>query len=174
MEVGETIFALNLINPKLDLSKCVIFVFLQVGQRNLEYPSFESIICIFKTGCPVDKCFPHAVTISKCMCGVGGSFRTRALEMLMAPRARQNELNLSSFTPTLTEYQSLRVKGSWVLFLSPFLPFERRLFLIRISAYCALFLTVFCKDEREMTDFPTAMIAISDVNQECAIAGAIS
>lgn len=31
---------------------------------------------------------------------------------------------------TLTENQSLRVNGSWVLFLRPFLPFERRLFLM--------------------------------------------
>ena len=31
---------------------------------------------------------------------------------------------------TLTEYQSLRVKGSWVFFFKPFLPFERRLFLL--------------------------------------------
>jgi hypothetical protein len=30
---------------------------------------------------------------------------------------------------TLIWYQSLRVKGSWVFFLRPFLPFERRLFL---------------------------------------------
>ena len=30
---------------------------------------------------------------------------------------------------TLTWYQSLRVKGSIVFFLRPFLPFERRLFL---------------------------------------------
>lgn len=35
---------------------------------------------------------------------------------------------------TLTEYQSLRVNGSWVFFLRPFLPFERRLFLLSCQA----------------------------------------
>ena len=41
-----------------------------------------------------------------------------------------------SYSPrTFTEYQSLRVKGSCVLFLSPFLPFERRLFLQRLLAW---------------------------------------
>jgi hypothetical protein len=32
----------------------------------------------------------------------------------------------------LIEYQSLRVKGSWVLFLRPFLPFDNLLFLQRM------------------------------------------
>ncbi len=74
---------------------------------------------------------------------------------------------------TLTWYQSLRVKGSIVFFLRPFLPFERRLFLsssqtlffeyLRLHHVAVAFhrIAIISIESRELTHFPTAMIAIS-------------
>jgi hypothetical protein len=50
----------------------------------------------------------------------------------------QTGLPVSRVLHTLTEYQSLRVKGSWVFFLRPFLPFERRLFLLSSQATASM------------------------------------
>lgn len=62
----------------------------------------------------------------------GGGFPTRG-----SGRSREPEEKVSGLIPgqqfiekpTLMEYSSLREKGSTVLFLIPFLPFDKRLFL---------------------------------------------
>ena len=77
---------------------------------------------------------------------------------------------------TLTEYQSLRAKGSWVLFLIPFLPFDNLLFLSNCQSQVLIWIsnpsqhrkTCISIDgndfesqrERGATHFPTAMFAI--------------
>lgn len=55
------------------------------------------------------------------------------------------------FLHTLTEYQSLRVNGSCVLFLSPFLPFERRLFLLRRLVFSTFLVDLVIMQVRVLT-----------------------
>ena len=59
----------------------------------------------------------------------------------------------------LTEYQSFRVKGSWVLFLRPFLPFDKRLFLI-VCEWAGRRIKV------EYAHLPTAMIATYSISDD--------
>ena len=59
MEIGQTILALHFVDPELDLSKCMILVLLKIGQRDLKYPSFQSVIRILETSGPVDECFSN-------------------------------------------------------------------------------------------------------------------
>jgi len=55
VEVGEAVLSLNLIDPELDLSECVVLIFLQIRQRNLEDSALQCIVCVLQTGGSVDK-----------------------------------------------------------------------------------------------------------------------
>ena len=81
---------------------------------------------------------------------------TRELGRSMVPRKHKPGTELHCSKLTLTEYQSLRVKGSCVLFLRPFLPLERRLFLRQISVLTRRLSLMHLK-VKEITHFPTAM-----------------
>lgn len=77
---------------------------------------------------------PTLGDISNCWFGRGGMCVLPDLEgRWCLDNVRPGE-QMIPMLHTLTEYQSLRVKGSWVLFLRPFLPFERRLFLRQLLA----------------------------------------
>lgn len=146
MKVGKTIFPLDFVHPELDLPESMIFVLLQIGKRHFEYSSLQCIICIFKTGGPVDECFADIANLE------GGRSLWKISKLFILARPPEN---------TFTEYQSLRVKGSCVLFFRPFFPFESRLFLSMQSAI------TFCEHRganlaRVTTYFPTAMIATSN------------
>ena len=58
VEVSQTVLSLDLIDTELDLSECVVFILLQICQRNLENSSLQCIICVLKTGGSVDKSLP--------------------------------------------------------------------------------------------------------------------
>lgn len=58
VEVSQTVLSLDLIDTELDLSECVVFILLQVRQRNLENSTLQCIICVLKTGGSVDKSLP--------------------------------------------------------------------------------------------------------------------
>lgn len=68
-------------------------------------------------------------------------------------------------THTFTEYSSLRVKGSTVLFLMPFLPLDKRLFLHEVNTCNIPCDPMYALDTVESqtidveTYFPTAMTA---------------
>ena len=46
VEVGQAVLSLNLVHPQLDFAESVILIFLQIGQRNLENTTLQSIIGI--------------------------------------------------------------------------------------------------------------------------------
>ena len=64
MEVGQAVLALDLVDSQLDLSECVVFVVLKVGEGDFEDTAFESIIGVFETGCAVDKSLADAGIVS--------------------------------------------------------------------------------------------------------------
>ena len=88
MEVGQAIFALHFVDPKLDLSKRMILVFLQISQRDLKYPSLQSVVRILETSGPVDKCFPNTASLSYQFGGSARIVRTRELGRSMVPGER--------------------------------------------------------------------------------------
>ncbi len=55
VEVGETVLALDLIHPQLDLAEGVILVLLQIGQGNLDDSALQSIVRILQTGRSIDQ-----------------------------------------------------------------------------------------------------------------------
>jgi hypothetical protein len=57
VEVGEAVLSLDLIDPELDLSECVVLILLQIRQRNLEDSALQCIICVLETGGSVDESF---------------------------------------------------------------------------------------------------------------------
>lgn len=50
VEVGQAVLALDLVDAELDLAESVVLVFLEIGQRDLEYPALESIVRVLETG----------------------------------------------------------------------------------------------------------------------------
>ena len=46
VEVGEAVLALHLIHSQLDLPERMVFILLQICQRNLEYPSLQCLVGI--------------------------------------------------------------------------------------------------------------------------------
>ena len=54
MEIGQAVLALDLIHTKLDLSECVVFVVLQVGEGYLENTALQIVIGVFQTAGSVD------------------------------------------------------------------------------------------------------------------------
>lgn len=55
VEVGQAVLALDLVDAELDLAERVVLILLEIGERNLEYPSLQRIICVLETGCAVDE-----------------------------------------------------------------------------------------------------------------------
>lgn len=68
VEVGQAVLALNLINSQLDLSECVVFVILEIGQGDLEDSSFEGVVCVLETCSSVYEGFANTTQIvNNCM-----------------------------------------------------------------------------------------------------------
>ena len=57
MKIGETIFPLDFVDPELDFAEGMVFILLQIGERDFEYPPLESIVCILETCCSIDQRF---------------------------------------------------------------------------------------------------------------------
>lgn len=55
VEVGEAVLALNLVDAELDLAESVVLILLEIGERNLEYPSLEGVVGVLQTGGAVDE-----------------------------------------------------------------------------------------------------------------------
>lgn len=64
MEICEAVLPLDFVHSKLDLPERMIFVLLQVGKRDLEYPSLQSVIGILETGGSVDERFSDTGLVS--------------------------------------------------------------------------------------------------------------
>lgn len=60
MEIGEAVLPLDFVDPQFDFAERMVFVLLQVRKRNFEYPSFQSIVRILQTRCPVYQRFADA------------------------------------------------------------------------------------------------------------------
>lgn len=158
MEVGQAVFPLNLVHAKLDLAESVFFVVLKIGERDLENTAFKGIVGILQTSGTVDKGFSHALQIvskrihsprqkkenqiegkeegveSASVVELTAKERDRTYSRAWKVEGayfmvseRRNSYNSGSHT--FTEYSSFREKGSTVLFFTPFLPLDKRLFL---------------------------------------------
>ena len=46
VEIGEAVLALDFVDAEFDFAEGVVFVFLEVGEGNFEYSSFERIVCV--------------------------------------------------------------------------------------------------------------------------------
>lgn len=55
VEVGQAVLALDLVDAELDLAEGVILILLQIGERDLEYPALEGVVCVLQTGGAVDE-----------------------------------------------------------------------------------------------------------------------
>lgn len=62
MKVGQAIFALDLVHSELDLSKGMVLILLQIGQRYLDNTTLERIVGVFETGRSVYQRLPDAIT----------------------------------------------------------------------------------------------------------------
>lgn len=60
MEVGETILSLDFVNAELDLAEGMIFVVLEIRERDFEDAAFQRIVRILKTASAVDKSLSDA------------------------------------------------------------------------------------------------------------------
>lgn len=50
VEVGQAVFALDLVDAELDLAESVVLILLEIGERDLEYSALESVVCVLETG----------------------------------------------------------------------------------------------------------------------------
>ena len=55
MEVGQAVLALDLVDAELDLAERVVLILLEIGERDLEYPSLEGVVGVLQTGGAVDE-----------------------------------------------------------------------------------------------------------------------
>jgi hypothetical protein len=55
VEVGQAVLALDLVDAELDLAERVVLILLQVGERDLEYPALEGVVCVLQTRGAVDE-----------------------------------------------------------------------------------------------------------------------
>lgn len=55
VEVGQAVLALDLVDAELDLAERVVLVLLEIGERDLEYPALEGVVCVLQTGGAVDE-----------------------------------------------------------------------------------------------------------------------
>jgi hypothetical protein len=61
MKIGQAVLSLDLIDPELDLSECVVLILLQIRQRNLEDSALQCIVCVLEAGGSVDEGLADAV-----------------------------------------------------------------------------------------------------------------
>jgi len=55
VEVGQAVLALDLVDAELDLAEGMVLVLLEIGERDLEYPALEGVVCVLQTGGAVDE-----------------------------------------------------------------------------------------------------------------------
>jgi hypothetical protein len=55
VEVGQAVLALDLVDAELDLAESVVLILLKVGERDLEYPALEGVVCVLQTRGAVDE-----------------------------------------------------------------------------------------------------------------------
>lgn len=142
VEVGQTVLALDLVDAELDLTEGVVLIVLEVGEGDLDNTALEGVIGVLQTTGAVDNSladtaknllvqralnFPKKKSFSSAirviiLAGLEGCGSLKTMMSIAFP-------NTNRLKHTLIEYSSLRVKGSTVRFLIPFLPLERRLFL---------------------------------------------
>ena len=60
MEVGQAVLALDFVNAELDFAEGMVFVVLQVRERDFEDAAFEGVVGGFQTGSTVDEGFADA------------------------------------------------------------------------------------------------------------------
>lgn len=61
VEVGQTVLALNLVHTKLNLAESMVFIILQVSQRDLENSTLQGVIGVLETTGPVDQSLPDTI-----------------------------------------------------------------------------------------------------------------
>lgn len=138
VEVGQAVLALDLVDAELDLAEGVVLIVLEVGEGDLEDTALEGVVGVLQTAGAVDqsladtdnsvsqsisKISPYSIRVVCILAGLeGGRSLSRTISICVSGRMKGIE-------HTFTEYSSLRVKGSTVRFLIPFLPLDRRLFL---------------------------------------------
>lgn len=137
VEVGQAVLALDLVNAELDLAEGVVLIVLEVGEGDLEDTALEGVVGVLQTAGAVDqsladtddsvsqsisKTSPYSIRVVCILAGLeGGRSLSRTISIASG--------RMEGIEHTFTEYSSLRVKGSTVRFLIPFLPLDRRLFL---------------------------------------------
>jgi len=55
VEVGQAVLALNLVDSQADLAEGVVFILLEIGERNLEDTALKSVVGVLETGGTVDE-----------------------------------------------------------------------------------------------------------------------
>jgi hypothetical protein len=139
VEVGQAVLALDLVDTELDLAEGVVLIVLEVGEGDLEDTALEGVVGVLQTAGAVDQSLadteetvsrPYQKNLSEfnwvfILAGLEGGRSLLGRQLALHREKSEWELERHTFT----EYSSLRVKGSTVRFLIPFLPFERRLFL---------------------------------------------
>lgn len=137
VEVGQAVLALDLVDAELDLAEGVVLIVLEVGEGDLEDTALEGVVGVLQTAGAVDqsladtdnsvsqsisKISPYSIRVVCILAGLeGGRSLSRTISIASG--------RMKGIEHTFTEYSSLRVKGSTVRFLIPFLPLDRRLFL---------------------------------------------
>lgn len=64
VEVGQTVLALNLIHTELNLAESMVFIVLEVGERNLENSTLQRIIGVLETTGAVDQSLTNTISQS--------------------------------------------------------------------------------------------------------------
>lgn len=59
VEVGETVLALDFVDAELHLAESVIFVVLEIGERDLEDTALQGVVGVLQTGGSVDEGFSN-------------------------------------------------------------------------------------------------------------------
>jgi hypothetical protein len=59
VEVGEAVLALDFVNAELDLAESVVFVVLEIGERDLEDTALQGVVGVLQTGGSVDEGFSN-------------------------------------------------------------------------------------------------------------------
>lgn len=55
VEVGEAVLALDFVDAELDLAESVVFVVLEIGERDLEDTALQGVVGVLQTGGSVDE-----------------------------------------------------------------------------------------------------------------------
>jgi hypothetical protein len=74
VEVGQAVLALDLVDAELDLAERVVLILLQIGERDLEYPALEGVVCVLQTRGAVDEGLANTAGTQSVSChwGCGG------------------------------------------------------------------------------------------------------